>query len=145
MYDDPSTVEPRRQPSAARSRNMQAVGRVDTSLELRIRSQLHRQGVRFRKDYPIRVDGRLIRPDIVFTKKRIAVFIDGCFWHLCPIHGQIPATNADFWRQKLERNAQRDVEQTDALQRAGWTVVRVWEHTPTDTAVRTIADSVARA
>ena len=97
------------------------------------------------KDYPVRIDGRLIRPDIVFTKKRIAVFIDGCFWHLCPIHGQIPATNADFWRQKLERNAQRAVEQTDALQRAGWTVVRVWEHTPTDTAVRTIADSVARA
>ena len=104
---------------------MAAVHRTDTSLELRVRSALHARGLRFRKDYPFRIDGRLIRPDVVFTKKHVAVFVDGCFWHHCPLHGQIPATNADFWRRKLEQNAQRDVEQTDALQGAGWTVVRV--------------------
>ncbi|QGS27134.1 DNA mismatch endonuclease Vsr [Gordonia bronchialis] len=124
---------------------MAAVRRSETSPERAIRSVLHCRGFRYRKDYPIRVDGRLIRPDIVFTKKRVAVFVDGCFWHLCPLHGQIPATNTDFWRRKLERNAERDLEQTRALEGSGWTVVRVWEHVPTPTAVDTIVDSVHRA
>lgn len=121
---------------------MQAVRRADTSLELRIRSRLHERGLRFRKDYPLRVDGRLIRPDVAFTRWKVAVFIDSCFWHLCPQHGQIPVTNRDFWQPKLEGNALRDTEQSAALTAAGWEVVRVWEHTPIDEATEIIVAAV---
>lgn len=121
---------------------MAAVRRTDTKLELRVRSALHTRGLRFRKDYPLRVDGRLIRPDVAFTRWKVAVFIDSCFWHLCPQHGQIPATNRDFWKPKLERNVLRDTEQSAALTAEGWEVVRVWEHTPIDEATDVIVRAV---
>lgn len=111
-----------------RSRNMAAVRRTDTKPELALRSALHRDGLRFRKDFPIRLDGARARPDIVFTRARIAVFVDGCFWHSCPQHGTRPATNTDYWNPKLERNAARDRRNTEALTSAGWTVIRIWEH-----------------
>jgi DNA mismatch endonuclease, patch repair protein len=122
-------------PSAARSRNMAAVKRADTKSEVELRSALHVNGHRFRKDFALRVGGRLVRPDIVFTKVRVAVFVDGCFWHMCPRHGTMPATNVTFWRTKLEGNASRDREQARLLTDAGWLVVRIWEHEPLADAV----------
>lgn len=131
--------------SEQRSRNMAAVKRSDTKLELRLRSLLHRRGLRYRKDYPVRVDGRLIRPDIAFTRAKIAVFVDSCFWHFCPDHGQIPASNRMFWKDKLEGNARRDRQQTEALESEGWTVLRVWEHVPAKDAVDAIVSAVSGA
>lgn len=111
-----------------RSRNMAAIRRRDTKPEAMLRSQLHRMGYRFRKDHPVRIDGKLIRPDIAFTRRRVAVFIDGCFWHSCPEHGRKPRVNESYWSPKLRGNSQRDQVQTAALQSAGWTVLRFWEH-----------------
>lgn len=107
---------------------MAAIHRRDTKPERMLRSTMHRMGYRFRKDHPIRVDGRRIRPDIAFTRWRVAVFIDGCFWHCCPQHGRHPRVNGDYWIPKLAGNAERDRRQTVLLQSAGWTVVRFWEH-----------------
>lgn len=67
------------------------------------------------------------KPDFVFRKERVAVFVDGCFWHGCPKHCQMPATNRDFWRNKLEANQKRDRHVTRFLKRNGWTVIRIWE------------------
>jgi DNA mismatch endonuclease (patch repair protein) len=115
-------------PSAARSKNMAAVKRTNTAPEIQLRRALHAAGLRYRVDYPIRLDGRLLRPDIAFTRSRVAVFIDGCFWHSCPRHGQIPATNTEFWTAKLKANTERDRRQNQLLTDAGWLVVRLWEH-----------------
>ena len=68
------------------------------------------------------------KPDFVFRKERVAVFVDGCFWHACPRHGTMPAGNRAFWKTKFARNAERDREVSRALRKAGWTVLRVWEH-----------------
>lgn len=129
--------------SVGRSRNMASIRRSDTKPEVALRSALHRLGLRFRKDYPVRVNNKLIRPDIAFTKRRIAVFIDGCFWHSCPDHGRQPRVNGDYWSPKLRRNAARDREQTSALRSAGWIVVRFWEHESLESAAGVIADLYA--
>ncbi len=102
--------------------------RRDSRAELALRSELHRRGLRFRVDMPLRVDGRLIRPDIVFTRARIVVFVDGCFWHCCPLHGNQPRANTDYWGPKLARNVDRDLAVDEALRSEGWEVVRAWEH-----------------
>ena len=103
--------------------------RKDTKPEVALRSALHRRGLRFRKDYPIRVEGRRpIRPDVVFTRTRVAVFVDGCFWHGCPDHQVVPRSNPDYWIPKLRRNVERDREADAALGAAGWVVVHIWEH-----------------
>lgn len=100
---------------------------VDTQPELALRSELHRRGFRFRKAVaPVR--GVRCRADVVFARARVAVFIDGCFWHRCPEHGTRPRTNSDYWRVKLDRNVARDRRNDDALAACGWAVVRVWEH-----------------
>lgn len=70
------------------------------------------------------------RADIVFTKARIAVFVDGCFWHSCPQHASSPKANSDWWQDKLARTIQRDRYTERALVEAGWLVLRVWEHEP---------------
>ena len=114
---------------------MAAIRRTDTVPEVALRTSLHRLGYRFRKDYSIRVGGKLVRPDIVFTRRKIAIFVDGCFWHSCPEHGRRPRVNGHYWSPKLERNVVRDHEQTAALQSAGWIVLRFWAHE--DTAVAT--------
>lgn len=109
-----------------------------------MRSLLHARGLRFRVDFPVRLESRRpIRPDIVFTRRRVAVFVDSCFWHCCPDHGHMPSTNAGYWEPKLARNRQRDREQTDALQQAGWLVARVWEHEPPVSAANRIAQVLA--
>ena len=110
--------------------------RRDTQVELRVRRLLHARGLRYRVDYAP-LDKRR-RADIVFTRRKIAIFIDGCFWHGCPLHYVKPRTNADYWLPKIERNIERDLENTQRLRTAGWTVVRFWEHDdPTE-----VADSV---
>ena len=68
------------------------------------------------------------RPDIVFTRAKVAVFVDGCFWHRCPEHGSLPKTNAEWWRRKLDTNVERDRTTDAALVEAGWVVIRIWEH-----------------
>jgi DNA mismatch endonuclease, patch repair protein len=127
------------QPSQARSQNMAAVKRSGTRPELGLRRALHAAGYRYRKDYPIRIDGRLLRPDIVFTRSRVAIFVDGCFWHGCPTHGQIPASNLSFWTEKLSANITRDRTQDRLLDAAGWTVLRIWEHVPVEEALTEVA------
>jgi DNA mismatch endonuclease, patch repair protein len=102
--------------------------RSGTRPEVLVRSELHRRGLRFRKDLPLRLSDRVVRPDIVFTRARLAVFIDGCFWHACPIHGNQPRANTDYWGPKLARNVARDRAVDAALAAAGWQVLRVWEH-----------------
>jgi DNA mismatch endonuclease (patch repair protein) len=109
--------------------------RVDTKPEIALRSALHRAGFRFRKDYRLDLDGIRVRPDIVFTRAKVAVFVDGCFWHCCPKHGTQPNRNADYWKPKLARNVERDREQDAALAEHGWRVVRIWEHELLDDAV----------
>jgi DNA mismatch endonuclease (patch repair protein) len=106
---------------------MQGNRATDTGPELALRSELHRRGYRFRKSAaPLR--SVRCRADVVFTRARVAVFVDGCFWHRCPEHGTRPRTHSGYWRAKLDRNVARDRRNDDALRSAGWTVVRVWEH-----------------
>jgi DNA mismatch endonuclease (patch repair protein) len=102
--------------------------RRDTRPELALRRQLHARGLRFRVDLPLRLEDLTVRPDVVFTRWRIAIFVDGCFWHGCPEHGNTPARNRDYWVPKLRRNATRDLRIDAALNAAGWHVIRAWEH-----------------
>jgi len=107
---------------------MVANRRRDTSPELAHRSALHRSGLRFRVDRPLPFDRRR-RADIVFPRQKVAIFVDGCFWHGCPEHYSAPKANADFWREKVTSNIARDRDTDDRLRALGWTVIRVWEHT----------------
>jgi DNA mismatch endonuclease (patch repair protein) len=109
-------------------RTMQANRRTDTAPERLLRSTLHAQGLRYRKDRRIEAAGRHVRPDLIFGPARVAVFVDGCFWHRCPIHATHPVSNAEYWQGKFERNVERDRADDSALAAAGWTVLRVWEH-----------------
>lgn len=102
----------------------------DTLPELRLRSLLHAEGLRFRVDYPIAVASRRVRVDIAFTRRRVVVFVDGCFWHGCYTHPKPSRTNLPYWDAKIAVNRARDTAQTEALRRAGWIVVRGWEHEP---------------
>jgi DNA mismatch endonuclease (patch repair protein) len=125
---------------------MRSNRRTGTKPEVRLRSALHGMGLRFRKDYPIRTAARLVRPDVVFTRARVAVFVDGCFWHACSSHGTKPKSNTWYWGPKLERNVERDREVDAALSADGWDVVRVWEHeVPTEAATRIRSLLVARS
>jgi len=117
------------QPSSpGRSANMRANRRTDTKPELALRRALHKRGYRFRKDYRLDLEGRRVRPDIAFTARRVAVFVDGCFWHACPQHGSKPRANDWYWTPKLARNVERDRAADETLAAAGWQVVRIWEH-----------------
>jgi DNA mismatch endonuclease, patch repair protein len=142
-----ATSRPRypRPSSAGRSANMRANRRVNTKPEMALRSALHRRGYRYRKD--LRLDlsgdpsgsGRVrVRPDIVFTARKVAVFVDGCFWHACPEHGRQPTVNEWYWTPKLRRNVERDRAADTALTAAGWRVVRLWEHMPLTAAVEQV-------
>lgn len=115
--------------------------RADTKPELALRSALHVLGYRFRKDHQIRTTaGSRVKADVVFTRDRIAIFVDGCFWHGCPEHGNTPKVNTAYWGPKLERNRQRDRRVTRELQADGWLVIRIWEHEALDEAVRLIVE-----
>lgn len=130
-----------------RSANLRAIRRRDTGPELRIRRALHRLGFRYRVDFPVD-DGqpRPVRPDIAFPSKRLAVFIDGCFWHGCPEHGRpVTKRNQHYWGPKLARNKERDATQSARLEAAGWQVLRFWEHEPVDSVVRQIVRAIGRS
>ena len=118
------------------SAQMRRMPRKSTALELALRRELHRRGMRFtvnRRDLPG-------TPDIVLSRARVAIFVDGCFWHACPEHGALPKNNREWWRTKLAANRARDARKDELLREAGWTPVHFWEHTPTDQ----IADEVER-
>lgn len=119
--------EPLEPPSAVVRARMQTQRRVDTKPELELRRLLHARGLRYRVAYP--VPGAPRRTiDIAFPGKRVAVFVDGCYWHRCPEH-HIPAkNNAGWWAEKLQTNVERDRETDRLLREAGWTVLRAWEH-----------------
>jgi len=132
-YPNPTTVAASRIGKANRKR--------DTRPEVSLRSALHRRGLRFRKDLLLRCsNGVKVRPDIVFTASRVAVFVDGCFWHGCPDHGTVPRSNVDYWRPKFEANVARDRRADDALAQDGWLVIRVWEHEVDDAVDRVAVD-----
>lgn len=120
---------------------MRLTPRRDTSAELCIRRRLHAMGLRYRVNAkPLANSPR--RADIVFGRARIAVFIDGCFWHACPEHGTWPKANREFWRAKILRNVERDADTNDRLRGHGWIVIRVWEHEQPDIAAMRIARCV---
>jgi DNA mismatch endonuclease (patch repair protein) len=101
--------------------------RTDTNCEMQIRKILYAKGYRYRKNYkPIKSLNR--RADIVFVKWKIAIFVDGCFWHRCPKHWKPPKNNAAWWIRKINSNVKRDKETTDILKKEGWNVIRAWEH-----------------
>lgn len=101
----------------------------DTKPEVALRSILHRRGRRFQKRKTIPLAGRRwTQPDIVFSRLRLAVYIDGCFWHRCPEHGTEPRSNTAYWGPKLDRNVVRDRDTEAQLRDRGWNVLRAWEH-----------------
>ena len=109
------------------SRRLSVTRGRDTAPELAVRSALHARGLRYRVDVAVLAGSRR-RADVLFTRARVAVFIDGCFWHGCPEHATWPRHNARFWRTKIETNRARDRDTDQRLERGGWTVIRAWEH-----------------
>jgi DNA mismatch endonuclease (patch repair protein) len=122
---------------------MIAQRRRDTAPELVYRRALFSLGLRFRVDYQIPPLRR--RADIVFTRWRLVVFIDGCFWHSCPLHATVPKRHRDWWLTKLQANIARDRDTDSALQAAGWLVVRIWEHEPPEKGVPRVLDALSEA
>lgn len=121
-------------------RRMRRQRRRDTAPEIVLRSALHRSGLRFRVDYPLA--GLRRRADLAFPTERVAVFVDGCFWHGCPEHGTAPKANAAWWRDKIAANVARDRETVVRLEEAGWLVVRVWEHEAVNHSAPRVASAV---
>lgn len=122
---------------------MRSTRQRDTGAELAIRSAAHQLGLRYFVDRRPMPELRT-RADLVFPRQRIAVFIDGCFWHGCPEHGTVPRANAEWWITKLEANRARDARATEALEDAGWTVIRIWEHEDPELAAQQITAEVRR-
>jgi DNA mismatch endonuclease (patch repair protein) len=113
----------------------------DTAAEMALRRRLHALGLRFRINRrPL--PGTRRTADIVFGPARVAVFVDGCFWHGCPEHGTWPKTNAEWWRAKIEANRARDRDTDRRLAEAGWTILRIWEHEPPEVAAKRVAAAV---
>jgi DNA mismatch endonuclease (patch repair protein) len=108
-----------------RRRNMQAVRSRDTCVEVRLRARLRERGL---LGYRNNARGIMGRPDLAYTRWKVAVFVDGCFWHGCPECYIQPASNEAFWANKLKQNRARDEVVTQCLSEQGWTIIRVWEH-----------------
>ena len=124
---DSSSGTGRSVPDAATRRRMRNTRRRDTAFEMAVRRAVHARGLRFRVDRTIPAAGRA-RPDLQFPRARVAVFLDGCFWHSCPEHGTMPKRNADWWKAKIRANVERDRRHDREIEAAGWTVLRYWEH-----------------
>lgn len=122
---------------------MRANRRRDTAPEVRVRRALFARGHRYRVDYPVQAGIRRVRVDVAFPRQRLAIFIDGCFWHRCSQHGTSPRHNSGYWAAKLERNVARDMTVTAELTQAGWKVVRIWEHDSAIEAVNAIEAALA--
>lgn len=128
--------------SPSASRRMANVRQKGTDAEVALRQEMHRVGLRYRIDYEVLRNPRRVA-DMAFPGRKIAIFVDGCFWHGCPEHATWPKQNADFWRQKIEANRQRDSDTNERLRSLGWTVLRFWSHESPAEAARTIAHMVA--
>lgn len=126
--------------SLTRSEIMKRVKSKGSAAELALRSALHAEKLRYRLHR--RVES--INVDIVFPGPKVAVFVDGCFWHGCPEHATIPKSNQDYWLPKLAENKKRDERQSNHLKASGWKVVRVWEHEDPKLASKRIAAIVRR-
>jgi len=125
---------------------MKANRRTDTRPEIALRSELHRRGLRFRKDFLVALPGaRAVRADMAFPRQRLAVFVDGCFWHCCPEHGRVPRANSQYWPAKLARNMRRDHEVNTKLESLGWQALRVWEHVTALDAADMVTDRLGTA
>ncbi|WP_367280055.1 very short patch repair endonuclease, partial [Nocardioides sp.] len=113
--------------SIATSRRMSRQRTRDTEPERLLRREVHRRGLRYRVDAPLPGLPRR-RADLLFTRAKVAVFVDGCFWHGCREHKTAPTNNSDWWAAKLAHNVERDAETDEHMRSLGWTVLRVWEH-----------------
>ena len=123
------------------SRRMARVRQRGTDVEIELRRALHALGLRYRLQVPLSRKPRRVA-DIVFIGARVAVFVDGCFWHGCPLRATWPKENAGFWRAKIEANRARDADTTRRLRELGWEVIRVWSHEDPVEAARLIYDRV---
>jgi DNA mismatch endonuclease, patch repair protein len=101
---------------------------TDTNPEIALRRALHARGLRFRKNHRLELADRCVRPDVVFPKAKVAVFLDGCFWHRCPAHATTPARNSEYWLEKFRRTVERDQAVDRSLAAEGWMCLRIWEH-----------------
>lgn len=117
--------------------------RTGSKPEEGLRRVLHRAGLRYRKNLALRVADVRTNVDIVFGPTRVAVFVDGCFWHRCPEHFTPPRSNVDYWAPKIARNVTRDRRVVAVLERHGWTVVRIWEHEPVIEAAHKVLRALA--
>lgn len=124
------------------SHRMARVRQKGTGAEVALRREMHRIGLRYRVDHLVLTKPRRVA-DIAFPGRKIAIFVDGCFWHGCPRHATWPKQNADFWRAKIEANRQRDEDTNDRLRSIGWTVIRFWSHESPVDAAQFVADVVA--
>ncbi|WP_209960189.1 MULTISPECIES: very short patch repair endonuclease [unclassified Micromonospora] len=131
-------------PPSSASKAMRSNRSADTKPEMALRRQLFRRGMRYRVGYRISLPRRAVRADIVFTRQKVAVFVDGCFWHGCSLHCRMPSDPSGYWHQKIDRNKARDKVVNDALGEAGWTVLRVWEHEPVELSADAIAATLRR-
>jgi DNA mismatch endonuclease (patch repair protein) len=122
---------------------MERQRRRDTRAETEVRRRLHALGYRYRLDVKLEADLKA-RGDIVWKGRKVVVFIDGCFWHVCPEHGTFPKSNADWWRAKLRANVARDQRYTAELRERGWTVMRFWEHDDPGLVVASIVSQLQR-
>lgn len=130
--------------SAAVRASMRGNRNRDTKPELRLRSLLHKRGLRYRvASRPL--PGLRRTADVVFPRLKVAVFVDGCYWHGCPEHLRASTKNAEFWRAKIEGNRARDAETDRLLGEAGWTVIRVWEHEDPVEAADRVAEVIQAA
>jgi DNA mismatch endonuclease, patch repair protein len=128
-----------------RSRNMSHIRSADTAIEVTLRRALWGRGARGYRVHPKSVHGK---PDLVFTRWRLAVFVDGCFWHSCPECFVAPSSNQDYWGPKIARNVERDGEVSAVLEESGWRVLRIWEHEierDLEGAVRAVTDCLTEA
>lgn len=130
--------------TAALSRSMGRRRRRDTAPELALRRELFRPGLRYRVALPVPGSPRR-SIDIAFPRRKVAVFVDGCFWHGCPDHGNDPRVNSSWWATKLAANRGRDEETTGLLQSQGWVVLRIWEHVPPSEAADAVVSTLANA
>lgn len=129
-------------PSSPEARHrMQSVRQKNTSCESALRRELHARGLRYRIQVALLTKPRRIA-DVVFNSLRVAVFVDGCFWHGCPVHATWPKQNARFWRAKIEANMARDHDTDERLCAEGWKVIRVWAHEESKIAARRIAHRI---
>ena len=130
--------------SEAVRRSMRGNRGRDTRPEVAMRSALHAAGLRFRKNYRPLPGSRAV-VDVAFTRWKVAVQLDGCFWHGCPEHGSRPATNTDYWDEKLRGNAERDRRLERVLADHGWSVLRFWEHESTGTITSKVSSALELA